>query len=88
LTRLEERAESGGRTGRLIEILILKALTLQILGETAQALAALEKSLSQAEPEGYARIFLDEGEPMQQLLSQFMHSASAGPIRDYTGRLE
>jgi LuxR family maltose regulon positive regulatory protein len=87
LTRLEESAESGGRTGRLIEILILKALTLQILGETAQALAALEKSLSQAEPEGYIRIFMHEGPPMQRLLAQWSAHAGANPLRDYAIRL-
>jgi len=84
LTHLEESAESGGRTGRLIEILILKALTLQILGETAQALAALEKSLSQAEPEGYIRIFIHDGPPMQRLLAQWSAHAGDGPLRDYT----
>ncbi len=87
LTRLEESAESGGRTGRLIEILILKALTLQILGETAQALVALGKSLSLAEPEGYIRIFVHEGPPMQMLLAQWLAHASSGPVRDYSIRL-
>jgi LuxR family maltose regulon positive regulatory protein len=84
LTRLEESAETAGRTGRLIEILILKALTLQILGETAQALAALEKSLSQAEPEGYIRIFIHEGPPVQRLLAQWSVRAGGGPLRDYS----
>jgi LuxR family maltose regulon positive regulatory protein len=68
LSRLEESAQSGGRTGRLIEILILKALALRRLGETAQALGTLEESLSLAEPEGYIRIFVDEGSPMEELL--------------------
>jgi MalT-like TPR region len=39
LSRLEENTQLGGRTGRLIEILILKALAMQKLGEPAQALA-------------------------------------------------
>ena len=69
--------------GRLIEILILKALTLQILGETAQALTALKKSLSLAEPEGYIRIFLNEGPPMQRLFALWSAQASDGPLRDY-----
>ena len=84
LTRLEESAESGGRTGRLIEILILKALTLQILGETAQALASLERSLELAEPEGYQRIFLDVGQPMKMLLSQWLTHADTGSLQNYT----
>jgi LuxR family maltose regulon positive regulatory protein len=55
-----------------------------MLGETAQALAALKKSLSQAEPEGYIRIFLHEGPPMQRLLAQWSAQASDGPLRDYS----
>ena len=83
LSRLEESARSGGRLGRLIEILILKALALQEMGDTAQADIALTKSLALAEPEGYVRIFLDEGQPMQMLLAQWLAHASASPLRDY-----
>jgi LuxR family maltose regulon positive regulatory protein len=42
---------------------------LQALGRVDAALAALEPALRLAEPEGYARIFLDEGEPMVTLLT-------------------
>jgi len=87
LTRLEESAESGGRKGSLVEILILKALTLKILGETAQALAVLEKGLSQAEPERYNRIFIHEGPPMQRLLAHWSAHAGDGPLRDYSNYL-
>jgi len=83
LTRLEENAQSGGRTGGLIEILILQALGLQNLGEPAQALAKLAKSLALAEPEGYIRVFLDEGQPMQQLLAQWLAHTSTSHLRDY-----
>ena len=37
LSGLEEFAQSAGRMGRLIEIMILKALALQEMGNTAQA---------------------------------------------------
>jgi LuxR family maltose regulon positive regulatory protein len=87
LARLEESAESGRRKGSLIEILILKALTLKVLGETAQALAVLEKSLPQAEPEGYVRIFIHEGLPMETLLAQWSAHAGDGPLRDYANYL-
>lgn len=88
LSRLESGAQSGGRTGRLIEILNLQALALQALSQPAQALEVLAKSLALAEPEGYARVYLDSGEPMQQLLFQFTSIAPAGPIRDYAIRLQ
>ncbi len=87
LSGLEESARSGGRQGRLIEILILKALALQAVGDTAQAAIALAKSLALAEPEGYGRIFLDEGQPMQALIARWLAHAGAGPLRDYAMRL-
>jgi LuxR family maltose regulon positive regulatory protein len=83
LTCLEESARSGGRQGRLIEIIILKALALQTVGDSTQADIALKKSLALAKPEGYVRVFLDEGRPMQMLLAQWLAHASSGPLRDY-----
>ena len=87
LNRLEESAKAGGRTGRLIEILIIKALTLQMLCETAQALVALGESLALAEPGRYVRTFVNEGLPVQMLLAQWLAHASSGPVRDYSIRL-
>jgi LuxR family maltose regulon positive regulatory protein len=87
LNRLGESAKAGGRTGRLIEILIIKALTLQMLCETAQALVALGESLALAEPGGYVRTFVNEGLPMQMLLAQWLAHASSGLLRDYSIRL-
>jgi len=83
LSCLEETAQSGGRAGRLVEIMILKALAMQGVGEPAQADIALTKSLTLAEPSGYVRVFLDEGQPMQLLLAQWLAHAGAGPVRDY-----
>ena len=56
---------------------------MQKLGEPAQALAILAKSLALAEPEGYIRVFVDEGSPMQMLLAQWLAHADASPLRDY-----
>ena len=68
LERLREAAEEGGRTGRLVEILVLQALTLEAEGDRERAISALARALSLAEPEGYVRTFLDEGAPMVALL--------------------
>jgi LuxR family maltose regulon positive regulatory protein len=68
--RLLPRAEAAGRMGSVIEILILQALAFQGMKETGQALAALERALALAQPEGYVRTFLDEGEAMTRLLCQ------------------
>jgi LuxR family maltose regulon positive regulatory protein len=71
LERLLSFARSAGRNGRAIEILILLALTCQAQGATAPALDALGRALLLAEPEGYVRVFVDEGEPMRLLISDF-----------------
>lgn len=70
LERLLNAAEDGGRTGSMIEILILLALALQTQGDTRGALHALERALTQAKPEGYVRTFVDEGYPLAQLLEK------------------
>ena len=70
LTRLQQVAEADQRTGSLIEILLLSALALQSRGDQAGALTALERALTLAEPEGYIRLFVDEGEPLAALLRQ------------------
>jgi LuxR family transcriptional regulator, maltose regulon positive regulatory protein len=68
LERLLRAAEAGGRTGRVIEILVLQALAYQKLGDIPAALAGLDRALALAEPEGYVRVFIDEGPPMTALL--------------------
>ncbi len=83
LSHLEEAAQSAGRMGRLVEILILKSLALQKMGDTAQAVASLAGCLSLAEPEGYVRIFVDEGRPVQLLLTRWLSHADRGALRDF-----
>ncbi|HEX6035037.1 MAG TPA: LuxR C-terminal-related transcriptional regulator, partial [Anaerolineales bacterium] len=87
LSCLEKFAQLGGRTGRLIEIIILKALALQEMGRHAQANLALTKCLTLANLGGYVRVFLDEGEPMRLLLAQWLAHASSRPLHDYAMRL-
>jgi LuxR family maltose regulon positive regulatory protein len=55
---------------REVYILVLKALALQQKNELGQAVDVLGQALALAEPEGYKQVFLDEGEPMVNLLSQ------------------
>jgi LuxR family maltose regulon positive regulatory protein len=72
-TRLLERllvaAEQGGRTRNVIEILLLTAHAQQAGGDMATAFAALQRALAMGEPEGYVRVFLDEGTPVVSLLT-------------------
>lgn len=73
LERLLALAEAQKRTGSIIEILLTQALVFQAQGNQPQALAALEHALTLTEPEGYIRVYVDEGEPMQLLISDLRH---------------
>jgi ATP/maltotriose-dependent transcriptional regulator MalT len=68
LERLLEAAAEGGRGRSVIEILCLQAVARGRRGDLASALVPLEQALALAEPEGFVRIFLDEGAPMMALL--------------------
>jgi LuxR family maltose regulon positive regulatory protein len=56
--------------GSVLEILILRALVLDVLGEQQQAIHVLEQVVILTEPEGYVRPFADEGKAMGRLLAQ------------------
>jgi LuxR family transcriptional regulator, maltose regulon positive regulatory protein len=71
LDRLLQAAEAGGRTGSVIEILILQALTFKAQDDNSRSFASLERALTLAGPQGYLRIFVDEGEAMRLLLLDF-----------------
>jgi LuxR family maltose regulon positive regulatory protein len=84
LMPLLRTSERLGRTTSVIEILSLQALAFGAQGDTSTALAALKRALSLAEPGGYVRVFLDEGEPMAQLLYV---AAAQGIAPGHVGRL-
>src|SRR5205085_2172943 len=70
--RLLPVAQAQGRRGSVMEMLLLQALISQAQGETARAVVTLEKALVQAEPEGYVRLFVDEGAPLSALLQRVL----------------
>jgi LuxR family maltose regulon positive regulatory protein len=69
---LLKAAEEGKRLGSIIEILLLQALAQQIQGNISMALDPLKRALNLAEPEGYVRIFVDEGAPIAELLEKII----------------
>ena len=88
LQRLLQAAEAGERTGSIIEILILQALAHQMQGDIPAALMPLSRALRLAEPEGYVRMFVDEGPPMAALLAQSVERRTQNDsIRVYAERL-
>jgi len=84
LETLLPEAERDGRQGSVIEILALQGLAFAAMGSLDEAIRPLARSLSLARPEGYARIYIDEGQPMARLLAQ---TAALGQEPDYARRL-
>jgi LuxR family maltose regulon positive regulatory protein len=70
LERLLQAAETGGRLGSVIQILLLQALVFQAQDYHPHAIQSLERALVLAEPQGYVRIFVDEGQSMRLLLEK------------------
>ena len=84
---LQERIglqEQAGRTRALIESLALQALCLRSLGRSEEAAHSLARALLLAEPEGFVRVFLQEGPPLAALLRAV---AAQGHSPDYARRL-
>jgi LuxR family maltose regulon positive regulatory protein len=83
LDRLLRAAEAGERAGSTLEILVLQALAHQTRGDPPAAQAFLERAVVLAEPEGYLRLFLDEGAPMAILLRALAKrgTAATGYVR-------
>ena len=84
LERLLIAAEERGGKGSVIEILVLQAMAYHAQGNLPAALLPFQHALGLAEPEGYIRMFLDEGSSMMQLLGE---AAVREIMPDYTGKL-
>jgi LuxR family maltose regulon positive regulatory protein len=78
LDRLHAAAAAQDRVGSLIEIGTLRALALAASGQDADAVNVLADALTLACPQGYVRVFADEGPPMAALLAQLIAAQRAG----------
>jgi LuxR family transcriptional regulator, maltose regulon positive regulatory protein len=94
LERLHALAVDQGRTGSVIEVCTLQALALHASGDQAGALGALAEALTLGAPEGWLRVFVDEGPPMAALLRQLLAARRQGQValaeavpREYLARL-
>src|SRR5262249_4571513 len=65
-------AQQGSRTSVVIELSVLQARAFQAQGQLESALASLDRAIHLAEPEGYMRVFVDEGASIVALLRQYM----------------
>ncbi|MFV9507282.1 MAG: LuxR C-terminal-related transcriptional regulator [Oscillochloridaceae bacterium umkhey_bin13] len=64
-------AQQQKRLRSQLEILMLQAVALHTTGASAQAHVVLEQALQRAEPEGYLRLFVREGEALRSLLADW-----------------
>jgi LuxR family transcriptional regulator, maltose regulon positive regulatory protein len=87
LERLLNAAEEGGRIGSVIEILILQALANHLQGNIQAARVSLEHALALAEPQGYVRIFINAGKPIQELLTRIEAKNGASRSKEYILKL-
>ena len=78
LARLLVMAEAGGRLGHTIELLLLQAQAQASHGDQAQAQALLARSLALAQPQGFVRVFVDEG----PFLAALLHASLDAPSLD------
>lgn len=87
-----EQAEAQGRYGSLIDLEVVHSLALDRCGDERGAFARLSRALELAAPHGHLQSFLDEGEPLKNLLRRAVESgvsppygrtvlAAAGPAR-------
>lgn len=79
-------ARDQGRIRSELMILVLVALARTALGEHSQAQQLLQNVLGRAQPEGYRRLFLDEGAPLAALLVATLPQLS-GATRLYAENL-
>ena len=84
LSSLLEAAITMGRHGDEIRYLVMIALAQHALGNTQTALDSLGRALPLAEPQGYVRLFVDEGQPMAELL---LLAISQNVAPDYASKL-
>ena len=93
LDRLHTAALAQDRTDSLIETGALRALALAASGNEAGAVTVLAEALLLACPQGYVRVFADEGPPMAALLGRLIAAqrtgqAAVGVPLGYLARLQ
>ena len=77
---LRSRASIQRRTNSVIELQALEALARSASGDEGAALATLAGALGLALPEGYVRVFVDEGTPMARLVGKLALLPGSGRI--------
>jgi LuxR family maltose regulon positive regulatory protein len=86
LDRVLDVAGTAGRDGSLVEAGLVRAIAHHANGDPDSAKADLGAALTAGVPAGYCRLFLDEGQPMAELLRRVAHAA-ANDVRKHAEHL-
>jgi LuxR family maltose regulon positive regulatory protein len=81
LDHLYSNAREKGRNERLITMHILRSIACEASGQTQESQRQICLAIGLAQPEGYSRIFTDEGIPVERILKKI----SASEFPDETG---
>jgi LuxR family maltose regulon positive regulatory protein len=84
LQTYRQQVEAMGWKDEQLKAMSLQAVALAAYSDKDKALQVLSEAIALAEPSGFIRLFLDEGVPMFQLLSE---AAAQGRMPGYTGKL-
>jgi LuxR family maltose regulon positive regulatory protein len=87
LAHITQVAEAAGRLKAVVESCVLAAVAHYRQGDRLLAQDVLHKALTLAEPEGYIRTFVDEGEAIQLLILDLRFAIDESPQRAYADRL-
>ena len=84
LSPLRRQMEAKSWQDERLRVTVLEAIALYAHREKGMAVQLLGDALALAEPGGFIRLFVDEGSPMAQLLSE---AAARWVMPDYIGKL-
>jgi LuxR family maltose regulon positive regulatory protein len=86
LEPLRQQMDEKGWQDEQLKVMVLQAVAHHAHGKTDNAVQLLGKALALAEPGGFIRIFVDEGEPMRLLIEKHAHNR-AHPLSGYAEKL-
>jgi DNA-binding NarL/FixJ family response regulator len=88
LTKEIQTADTSRNIARLIELHLLQSLVWHAMNLLFKARTSLVNALEIAMPGGYIRLFVDEGEPVEKMLSQLSGEVHDRPeLGNYVSRL-
>ena len=86
LEPLRQQMEAKGWADELLKVMVLRTIALHAYGEKDKAVQLLSEALALAEPGGFVRIFVDEGEVMRSMIEKLSRNRDH-PLSGYMDKL-